>query len=238
MGQEIERAVLEAGKHEIVAIHCKQIGEALDAGSLKNADVVIDFTTGELIPEHIAAYCQAGIDAVIGTTGWDTQDAKLQNKIEKAGIGVMVGSNFSSGMQVFLQLIAEASRQLHRIGGYDVYGSEIHHASKKDSPSGTTKTIAQTILDNFPSKTVPRYDRVDGQIGPEELHLASLRGGHHPGYHEIIFDSPADEIHLVHSARGRRGFAEGSILAAENIHGKKGLMFFEELFQPEGPYAA
>lgn len=189
------------------------------------------------MPSHILAYCQAGIDAVIGTTGWDTRNGKLQKQIDKAGIGVMVGSNFSSGMQVFQQLVAEAARQLHRIGGYDVYGMEIHHADKKDSPSGTTKTITQTILDNFPSKTVPRFDRSDGQIGSHELHFASLRGGHHPGNHEVIFDSPADEIHLTHSARGRRGFAEGSILAAEYIHGKPGLMFFEQLFQPGGPYA-
>ncbi|HTE22389.1 MAG TPA: 4-hydroxy-tetrahydrodipicolinate reductase [Candidatus Limnocylindria bacterium] len=237
MGQEVERLVAGSDRHKIVTIQRKHIGQALDTETLRQADVVIDFTVGELVPGHIKTYCDLGIDAVIGTTGWDAQDVGLQRQVEQAGIGLIVGSNFSAGAQVFLQLVALASRQFHRLGAYDVYGFETHHAGKKDSPSGTAQIIATTIVNNFPPKTAARFDRADGVIDPGELHFASLRGGRNPGQHEVTFDSAADEVRLTHAAHSRSGFAEGALLAAEYIHGKQGYMFFEQLFQKGGPYA-
>lgn len=237
MGQEIERLVNETGKHKIVTVQRKHRNQPLDTETLRQADAVIDFTVGELIPEHIKQYCEIGIDAVIGATGWDTENPALRQQVEKAGIGLIVGANFSVGAQVFFQLVALASRQFHRFDEYDVYGFEVHHAGKKDSPSGTAKTIAQTVIDNFPAKTATRFERASELINPNELHFASVRGGRNPGHHEVIFDSPADEVRLSHQAHSRRGFAEGALLAAEYIHGKKGYMFFEQLFQEGGPYA-
>lgn len=237
MGQEIERLVKDADNHQIVAIECKEVGQEINPAALKEADVVIDFTAGELMSDHIKLYAELGINVVIGTTGWDTQDVELRRLVEEAGIGVIVGANFSAGAQIFFQLVALAARQFHRIGGYDVYGLEVHHTGKKDSPSGTAKTIARAITENFPSKTSVLYDRADGQIGTDELHFASVRGGRNPGLHEVVFDSAADEIQLTHAAHGREGFAAGAILAAEYVNGKKGFMFFEELFKEGGPYA-
>jgi 4-hydroxy-tetrahydrodipicolinate reductase len=238
MGQEIEQVVRDMGKHEIVTIQCRHRGQVLDRQALKDADAVIDFTAAAAIPDHMRAYCELGLNAVIGATGWDMNDTELRQEVEAAEIGVVVGSNFSAGAHVFLRLVAETARQFSRLDGYDVYGFEIHHAGKQDSPSGTAKTIARTILDNFPAKTTTLFDRAEGPVQPHELHFASVRGGHSPGLHEVIFDSAADEVQLTHQARGRRGFAEGALLAAEYIHGKTGYRFFEELFQPGGPYAA
>jgi 4-hydroxy-tetrahydrodipicolinate reductase len=238
MGREVEQVVQESKKHEIVTIQCWGTQKRLDMGAIRRAHVVIDFTSGKAMRAHLAAYCEAGVNAVIGTTGWDMHDPAVRASIEQAGIGVVVGTNFSAGVQIFLQLVAEASRRFYRLGGYDVYGVELHHAAKSDSPSGTARTISQVILDNFPSKTEARFDRTESVIGKEELHIASVRGGHQPGKHEVIFDSATDEVVLTHTARGRRSFAKGALLAAEYIRGKSGLVFFEQLFQPGGPYAA
>lgn len=237
MGQEIERLINEDGTHQIVAVECKEVGQAINPVTLAGADVVIDFTAGELMPNHIKVYAELGINAVIGTTGWDVQDVELRRLVDEAGTGVIVGANFSAGAQIFFQLVALAARQFHRVGGYDVYGLEVHHTGKKDSPSGTAKTIANTITENFPSKTSVLYDRAEGQVSADELHFASVRGGRNPGHHQVVFDSAADEIQLTHSAHSREGFAAGAILAAEYINGKKGFMLFEELFQEGGPYA-
>jgi len=173
---------------------------------------------------------------VIGTTGWDTSDKNLHKLVEDSGIGVMVGSNFSAGAQIFFQLVASAAKLFSRINGYDVYGLEVHHSAKKDSPSGTAKTIAAAIIDNFPSKTTVNYDRIDDGIDSSELHFASVRAGRNPGMHEVMFDSSADEVRLTHAAHNREGFAGGAILAAEYIHGKQGFMFFEQLFEKGGLY--
>lgn len=238
MGQEVERVLLEDGKHEIISVQCKTANDPLDVRVLSEADVVIDFTSAEAVPAHIATYCQVGIDVVMGTTGWNVHDVAVQEQVKQSGIGLIVGSNFSVGMQVFLQLIAEASRLFYRFGSYDVYGIEQHHAAKKDSPSGTSKVIAQTIMEHFPSKTTPNFERATEAIMPQELHFASVRGGHNKGTHEVIFDSVGDEVRLTHTAHSRRGFAEGAVLAAEYIHSKHGLIPFEQLFRKGGPYAA
>lgn len=106
----------------------------------------------------------------------------------------------------------------------------MHHIGKKDSPSGTAKKLASIIMENFPKKKKLETQRLDRQIREDELHFASLRAGRYFGYHEVLFDSLADEVKLVHSAHTRRGFAEGALLAAEYIRGKKGIYSFEELF--------
>ena len=86
-------------------------------------------------------------------------------------------------------------------------------------------------MENFPKKKKLETDRLDRQISKDELHFASLRAGRNPGYHEVIFDSMSDEIKLSHSAHGRRGFAEGALVAAEFIKGKKGFYSFDEVFK-------
>jgi len=235
MGKQIESILLES-THEIVSVTCKEIGDELQLEQLHEADVAIDFSSGALIHRHIGLYCQANVPAVIGTTGWDAKNKEIIKLVEASGIGIMVGSNFSAGLQTFLQVLRISARQFASIGEYDVYGHEIHHTNKADSPSGTAKTICETIVSETPTKTQVEFDRPEGRITPETLHFGSIRGGVHAGLHEVTFASDADSVTLSHDAHSRSGFARGAISAAEYVQNRTGYMCYEELFKKGGPY--
>ena len=93
-------------------------------------------------------------------------------------------------------------------------GREIHHAAKRDAPSGTLKKLAQEIR-------AAGYNRA--------LALTANRAGAHPGTHEIGFDSADDTITLRHTARSREGFARGALRAARWLAGKQGVFEFREI---------
>lgn len=215
MGHEIENLICESGNHQVVSISYKTLTESLDKDGIKKADVVIDFTSPEVIINTIKEITGMGKNMVVGTTGWYEKMDEVKKIVKKAKTGFIYGSNFSIGANIFFQIVNFASKLFSRYGSYDVAGYEIHHTAKKDSPSGTAKKIASLILENFPKR--------------KELNFASLRVGRFFGYHEVIFDSQADEIKLSHNAHSRRGFAEGAIAAAEFIKGKKGFYSFDEV---------
>lgn len=230
MGQEIEQAIREGGKHEIVSVSYRGKDDPLDLAGIKKADVAIEFTAPQVVLSNIEQVAKLGVPLVVGTTGWYDKLPKVKKVVSAYKIGLIYGQNFSIGANIFFQVIAEASKLFHKFGGYDVYGFEIHHKGKKDSPSGTAKKLADIIMGNFKSKKKLQNSPLDRQVEESELHFASIRGGRNPGLHEIIFDSTADEVHLTHQAHGRRGFALGAIMAAEFIKGKKGLYSFNEIF--------
>ncbi len=230
MGQEIEQVVRAGKKHEIVSVSFRTTSDTLDIDRIKNADVAIDFTSPEIVLKNIQQVSGLGINMVVGTTGWYDQLSEVEKLVEKANIGLVFGQNFSIGANIFFDIIKYASNQINRFEGYDVFGVETHHTGKKDSPSGTAKKLGEIILKNYPSKKILQTEKLDRPVKPEELHFASVRGGRNPGRHEIAFDSKADEIRLIHQAWGRKGFAEGAVVAAEFIKDKKGLYDFSEIF--------
>ena len=231
MGKEIERLVAVGGKHRIVSIALPKRGAAFAAEDIREADVVIDFTSPEIILENIKKVAAAGKNMVVGTTGWYEHLDDVAKVIKKSGTGLIYGQNFSVGANIFFQVVAHATKLASAFGDYDVYGFEIHHAGKKDSPSGTALRTAQEILKNSSTKKILQTGKLDRQRNPDELHFASVRGGRNPGFHEVVFDSAADSITLSHSAHNRTGFAEGAILAAEFIRGKKGLYTFDNVMK-------
>lgn len=229
MGKEIEE-VLKSGQHAIVSINYKNKEDKLDLEGIKKADVAIDFTSPEIVLSTIEQILSVGTNMVIGTTGWYSDLPKVKDLVKKYNLGLIYGSNFSIGANVFFKITNFASKLLSRFPSYDVAGVETHHTGKKDSPSGTAKKLGVIIMKNMTAKKKLINTSFDRQIKEEELHFASVRLGQNPGRHEIIFDSVADEIRLTHQAHGRRGFALGAIMAAEFIKGRKGVYSFEEIF--------
>lgn len=193
MGKAVERLALEIG-HEVFI------------GFDSTVDVAIDFTEPDAVKETALALCFKGIPWVIGTTGWDQEEIF---KIAKEGeVPLLHGPNFSIGMALFSRLA--------KIGGslmdesYAKTGIDIHHAEKKDAPSGT----ALKLMEEIPG-----------------LSFESIRSGHHVGVHQIIFDSLEDTIELTHRAKNRDGFAKGAILAAEWLTGKEGIYTFDNFIE-------
>jgi 4-hydroxy-tetrahydrodipicolinate reductase len=98
---------------------------------------------------------------------------------------------------------------------HDPFIEEAHHKSKKDAPSGTALTLKKIVEGE--------YDR--------DIPTASTRAGYIPGRHTLGFDSEADTLEIIHSARSRTGFAEGALLAARWIVGRKGFFEFSEIIE-------
>ncbi len=153
---------------------------------------------------------------------------------ERAGIGVVWGSNFSVGANLFSRITSFAAELAARAGGYDPAIVELHHRGKQDSPSGTALMLAQGVVDAGGEKREIQGEALHRQIRPEELHVASLRVGSVPGTHTLYLDSTADTIELTHRARSRHGFAVGAVQAAEWISEVGGVRtaaeFFDHLF--------
>ncbi|MBI2134006.1 4-hydroxy-tetrahydrodipicolinate reductase [Candidatus Woesearchaeota archaeon] len=232
MGKEVEKAARTRGI-EIASIIDKIPGEnrhtEISSTSLKGADVAIDFTKPKSALENIRKVAALKKNMVMATTGWYDQTAEAKEIIRKSGTGIICSTNFSIGVNLYFRIIEEAARLFNNAENYDVYGYELHHSQKMDSPSGTAKTTAELLLKNINRKKKAVYDR--GKISPEDLHFASIRAGSIPGTHVVGFDSEADTIEIKHTARNRSGFAMGAVMAAEWINGKKGFYTMEDLMK-------
>jgi 4-hydroxy-tetrahydrodipicolinate reductase len=227
MGHEIEAAALASG-HRIVAIFDIDRPATLDMLRNSGANVAIDFSQPNAVEKNVKFCAEAGIPIVIGTTGWDSALDKVRRMIDEAGIGCVIGSNFSVGVNLFLQIVRDASRLIND-AGYDAYIVEAHHRGKKDFPSGTALRISEAVLSGLKSKTKVTSELPRGEaILPDTILISSIRAGAITGTHTVGFDSDEDSIELTHLAKNRRGFASGAVRAAEWIIGKKGLYRFEE----------
>ncbi len=199
--------------------------------SVGKVDVCIDFTTPEAALENIEKYCKLGKNAVVATTGWYDSLEKVKKMVEEAGIGLIYASNFSIGVNAFFRMVEKAAKIINKFPEYDVLALELHHNRKKDSPSGTAKSLEKILLENIERKSKVVEEKLGRKIEAGELHFASVRGGDIPGTHSILFDSNADTIELKHTARNRNGFALGALKAAEFINGKKGFFTIDDLMK-------
>ena len=120
-------------------------------------------------------------------------------------------SNYSVGVNIFFELNKFLAEKIRK-GGYTPSITEIHHIHKLDKPSGTAKTLAEQISAMYEG----RMDDVR-----REVPIESIREGEVPGTHEVKWDSEEDTIVITHIAKGRRGFALGAVLAAEEIVGEQ-----------------
>ena len=116
---------------------------------------------------------------------------------------------------------------------YDVAIHETHHRGKVDSPSGTALSLGQIILKHVRRKNDLLLETSHRAIKPEQLHITSSRVGNVVGTHEVSFDSEADTISLVHTAKNRGGFALGALVAAEWLKGKKGVYTMNDIITLE-----
>ncbi len=218
MGKLIESIALREG-WEVgpkLDIHDNVDGSGITAASMDGVDVAIEFSQPESVVANIEALARAGVNVVVGTTGWSDQRTKVERIVHDAGIGLICGANFSLGMNLFFEVVAYASRLVGMLPQYDAYLSEEHHRAKKDAPSGTALNL---------------LDLMRPHLSNPNPSIACVRAGWIPGTHTIGFDSEADTITLEHRARSRQGFAEGAVLAARWVAGKKGFYDFKQVFR-------
>src|SRR5450631_1095126 len=189
-------------------------GAGLTAANFAGIDVAIEFSIPSVVPANVEGIAALGVPLVVGTTGWLEHVDQVKRAIEKHRTGLVWSPNFSIGVNVFFRLVSEAARLLAAEPAYGAWAWEIHHAAKKDAPSGTLLKLVDCMKNA-------------GYARP--IDVASNRAGTIPGTHEIGFDSGADTITLRHTARSREGFARGALKAAQWIIGNKGFHEFSEI---------
>jgi 4-hydroxy-tetrahydrodipicolinate reductase len=214
MGRLVETLARDGG-HEIAG----RIVSTTAGSDWPSADVAIDFSSAAAVPETVRRLAERRINIVIGTTGWTAREADMRSVADRAGIGVVASANFSIGINVFQAVVAEAARLMHARPEYGAWIHELHHAAKKDAPSGTALLLQEAM-------------RAAGFAG--EIDVSSTRAGMIPGTHTIGFDSASDTIELTHTARDRSGFARGALVAAEWIKGRRGWYSMSDVLRSEG----
>ena len=234
MGKEVERVAHEKGCKvvKIFEVDENQEGSALTKEALKTVDVCIDFSSPEAALSNIEAVAECGKNIVVGTTGWYDRLDYVRKLVKEKKIGFLYASNFSLGVNIFNQIVMDAAHLFEKHAQYDVSVSEIHHQGKADSPSGTALTLGSTILQAIKRKSELVTETQHGGIKPHQLHVTSTRMGTVTGRHAVLFDSDADTIELVHTAKNRSGFAQGAIVAAEWLKGKKGFYTMRDVLLP------
>jgi len=216
MGKLIEQLAPEYGF--TVALKLDEFNNTDFSGitreNFAGVDVAIEFSIPAAAVENIRRITALGVNMVVGTTGWLDRLDLVRETVARNDAGLVWSPNYSIGVNVFSRLVAEAARLLAAEPNYGAWAWEIHHATKKDAPSGTLRKL----VDDMQKAGYPR-----------PIDTGSNRAGAHPGTHEIGFDSTADTITLRHTARSREGFARGSLKAAAWIAGKKGFYEFSEV---------
>ncbi|MEK6405808.1 MAG: dihydrodipicolinate reductase C-terminal domain-containing protein [Acidobacteriota bacterium] len=213
MGRIIEQAATRAG----VEVACVIDPVAGSRGKLSDADVCVDFTEPSAAIENIKTAAAARVAMVVGTTGWYDRLEEARSLVEESGIGFVYGSNFSVGVNLMFKITRYAAELFSAFPSHDPFIEEAHHKFKKDAPSGTAIVLKRIVE--------AEYDR--------EVPTSSTRAGYIPGRHTVGFDSEADTLAINHTARSRAGFAEGALLAANWIMGRKGFYEFSEIIDEQ-----
>jgi 4-hydroxy-tetrahydrodipicolinate reductase len=190
------------------------VGDDL-AAALPACDAVIDFTHADSTVAVAEACAAAGKILVIGTTGHNDADRARISEIAKK-IPVVFAPNFSVGVNTLFWLTRKAAELLGP--DFDLEVVEMHHRLKKDSPSGTARTLVEILADvrELQYDTDSRHGRF-GDVGARtktEIGVHAVRGGDVVGDHTVIFANVGERVELTHKASSRDTFANGAVRAA------------------------
>ena len=209
MGRAVEQLAPERGFDVVARVDAARNrgGDGITAESLAGADVAIEFTRPDAAVSNIHATLAAACPIVVGTTGWYAALPGVITEVARVNGALLWAPNFAIGVNIFEQLVEQAARLATAAPGFDAHIVETHHAAKKDAPSGTAIKLAQAAR------------RGAGR----DIAVTSIRTGSVPGTHELLLDAPFEQIRLEHVARDRRVFAEGALLAARWLIGRRGV---------------
>ncbi len=192
----------------------------LHAG-LAGADVLIDFTRPEGTLAHLQVCRALGVNAVIGTTGFnDAQKAQIAEHARH--MAIVMAPNMSLGVNVVLKLLDVAARALAQ--GYDIEVIEAHHRHKVDAPSGTALAMGEVLARASGRKLddIAVWGRhgVTGERDASAIGFSVIRGGDIVGDHTVLFAGTGERIEITHKSSSRATYAQGSLRAARFLAGR------------------
>jgi len=184
------------------------------------ADVALDFSSPASTLALLDAAESCGLPLVIGTTGIGAEgDARIARAAER--LAIVYTANFSIGITVLLELVAEAARKLE---GYEIDVLEMHHDRKVDAPSGTALALARSAAEargqDLQDVAVFAREGQTGKRDPKAIGLQSLRLGDSIGEHTVYFATAGERIELSHRALSREHFVGGALRAARWLVGR------------------
>jgi 4-hydroxy-tetrahydrodipicolinate reductase len=193
------------------------------------ADAVIDFSVPGSSLAALRAAAARGLAYVCGTTGFaPAERAEVERLAER--MPLVLAANFSVAVNVLAHLVGEAARLLGP--GFDAEIVELHHAAKRDAPSGTALRLARAVAEARGEAGTLVLAR-DGETGPRPpgaIGVQALRGGDSPGEHTVLLIGRGERLELAHRALTRDHFAAGALRAARWARGRApGLYGFEEV---------
>ncbi len=218
MGKAIEQIAIDRG-HSIVL----KLDKFQENINFNNADVAIDFSMPNSAFDNISKALQNGIPVISGTTGWLEKYDDIVRLCEKKQGAFLYASNFSLGVNLFFELNVQLAKLMQEFD-YEPNIVETHHTQKLDAPSGTAISLADQIL-SLSDKENWVLDKKDKKM----LTIEAKRIADIPGVHEVVYSSEIDEISIKHTAKNRKGFVIGALLAADYIKDKKGVFTMKEV---------
>lgn len=225
MGKAIE-TIAESRGHEIVA---RLTSKSSLTEIPENTDVAIEFTNPEAAHDNIKYCIENKIPVVIGSTGWYDKFEELKSQNSEKKSAMLYATNFSVGVNIFFKMNQKLAEIMDGQTDYKLGITEIHHTQKLDAPSGTAITTAEGVINN--SERFESWELVkESQIseGPA-IPVNAERLPDVPGTHIVEYTSDIDTIELKHTAHNRKGFALGSVLAAEFLADKEGVFTMNDV---------
>ena len=212
----------ESNNHPSVGSEIKNCIVTDDIGELiDSCDVIIDFTlpTGTI---NLLKGMQKkkAVCLVTGTTGYsDENEAEFQKLVK--GLKVIRSFNMSVGVNLLKKVSEIAANSIGDISDIEIV--ETHHNKKKDTPSGTAISLANSVNTGLGGKghRVFREKNSDRARRENEIGMSSIRGGNIVGIHSVFFFLKDQTIEFKHTAHNRNIFSRGSLDAARWILSKK-----------------
>ncbi len=224
MGKEIEKIAVARG-HEIVLKVNQENAAIYSIDELKKADVAIEFSTPHTVLNNIKKCFDADVPVVVGATGWYEQFDVIKAQCLAENKSLFYATNFSLGVNLFFKVNKYLAELMTNYPEYNVSMEEIHHIHKLDKPSGTAITLAEQVIERLKHKSKWSIS----EKGNDVLFIEDKREGEVPGTHIIKYHSETDDIEIMHKAHNRKGFALGSVVAAEFLKDKRGLYNMDNL---------
>lgn len=191
------------------------------------AQVAVDFTVPESTEANTHALIDAGVHAVVGTTGW-SQDAFArvrEHLSERPGLGVIIAPNFALSAVLAMRFAALAAPLFA-----SVEIVEMHHPRKLDAPSGTAVHTARGVAAaraDAGSPAIPDATRDDplGARGAvvDGVHVHALRLDGLVAHEQIFLSNPGELLTIRTDSFDRASFMPGVLLAVRTVGARPGL---------------